>query len=42
MVKKGMRIPAIFLLVLALALGLYFPEPLRALLDSIILELGYL
>jgi hydrogenase-4 component F len=37
-----MRIPAIFLLALALTLGLYFPEPLRTLLDSIIFELGYL
>lgn len=41
-VRKGMRIPAIFLLALALTLGLYFPEPLRTLLDSIIFELGYL
>jgi len=41
-VRSGMRIPTIFLLALALVLGLYFPEPLKNLLDSIILELGYL
>jgi hydrogenase-4 component F len=29
------------MLALALALGFYFPESLRDLLDAIILELGY-
>jgi len=41
MVRNGMRVPAIFMLALALALGFYFPDSLRDLLDAIILELGY-
>jgi hydrogenase-4 component F len=41
MVKRGMRVPAVFMLALALALGFYFPDSLRDLLDAIILELGY-
>ena len=36
-----MRIPAVFMLALALALGFYFPDSLTDLLDAIILELGY-
>ncbi len=40
-VKSGMRIPAVFMLALALALGFYFPDSLKDLLDAIILELGY-
>ena len=41
MVKNGMRVPTIFMLALALALGFYFPDSLRDLLNAIILELGY-
>ena len=40
-VKSGMRVPAVFMLALALALGFYFPDSLKDLLDAIILELGY-
>ncbi|TFH06169.1 MAG: hydrogenase expression protein HupG [Methanosarcina sp.] len=41
MVKNGMRVPTIFMLALALALGFYFPDSLRDLLDAIVFELGY-
>jgi hydrogenase-4 component F len=41
MVRSGMRVPAVFMLALAFALGVYFPDSLRDLLDAIILELGY-
>jgi hydrogenase-4 component F len=41
MVKNGMRVPTVFMLALALALGFYFPDSLRDLLNAIILELGY-
>lgn len=40
-VRAGMRIPTVFMLGLALALGIWFPEPLRVLLEAIVLELGY-
>ncbi|WP_440956901.1 proton-conducting transporter transmembrane domain-containing protein [Methanosarcina sp. Mfa9] len=40
-VRAGMRIPTVFMLALALLLGLWFPEPLRELLEAIVLELGY-
>ncbi|HII80827.1 MAG TPA: hydrogenase expression protein HupG [Methanosarcina sp.] len=40
-VRSGMRVPAVFMLALALSLGIYFPDSLRDLLDAIILELGY-
>ena len=40
-VRAGMRIPTVFMLALALLLGIWFPEPLRVLLEAIVLELGY-
>jgi hydrogenase-4 component F len=40
MVRSGMRVPAFFMLALAFALGVYFPDSLRDLLDAIILNSG--
>jgi hydrogenase-4 component F len=41
LVRSGMRVPAVLMLALALALGFYFPDSLRDLLDAIVFELGY-
>ena len=40
-VKAWMKIPTVFMLALALLLGIWFPEQLKELLEAIVLELGY-
>lgn len=41
-VRNGMKFPIISILFIILALGVFFPEPLEKLLNTIVYELGYL
>lgn len=41
-VRSGMKFPILSILLMILALGVFFPEPLENLLNAIVYELGYL
>lgn len=41
-VRSGMKFPIVSILFMILALGIFFPEPLEKLLNTIVYELGYL
>lgn len=41
-VRNGMKFPIISIILMILALGFFFPEPLENLLNEIVYELGYL